>query len=202
MDIRGKCKNMVKVLDINVVVEDYLQMTLFSSHPLGKNLQKMLSLVFQWANVNEMSFGINKCATIVVKPINFNKPSRSEDPTFYIGMYSIPKVTGYTYLGIPFDEDLSLKPILSNMYKKVNNSLYSLRNFPLNNSIPIGLKKIIIQLFVISKVLYYAPLLGFNKNRTSRIQSLLNTGILWNINSLGRKNNSSKDKKKNCQIRT
>ena len=101
----------------------------------------MLSLVFQWANVNEMSFGINK-STIVVKPINFNKPPRYEDPTFYIGMYSIPEVTCYTYLGIPFDEDLSLKPILSNMYKKVNNSLYSLRNFLLNNSIPIGLKKL------------------------------------------------------------
>ena len=28
--------------------------------PSQKNLQKMLSLVFQWANVNEMSFGINK----------------------------------------------------------------------------------------------------------------------------------------------
>ena len=91
--------------------------------PSRKNLQKMLSLVFQWANINEMSFGINRCATIVVKPINFNKPPRYEDPTFYIGMYSIPKVTCYTYLGIPFDEDLSLKPILSNMYKKVNNSL-------------------------------------------------------------------------------
>jgi len=89
-----------------------------------------------------MSFGINKCGTIVVKPINFNKPPRYEDPTFYIGMYSIPEVTCYTYLGIPFDEDLSLKPILSNMYKKVNNSLYSLRNFLLNNSIPIGLKKL------------------------------------------------------------
>ena len=161
--------------------------------PSPKNLQKMPSLVFQWANVNEMSFGINKCVTIVVKPINFNKPPRYEDPTFY--MYSIPKVTCYTYLGIPFDENLSLKTILSNMYKKVNNSLYSLRNFLLNNSIPINLKKIIIQSFVISKVLYYAPLLGYNKNRTSRVQSLLNTGMLWSINSLSRKNNSTKDKK-------
>jgi len=142
-----------------------------------------------------MSFGINKCATIVVKPVNFNKPPRYEDPTFYIGMHSIPKVTCYTYLGIAFDEDLSLKPILSNMYKKVNYSLYSLRNFLLNNSIPIGLRKIIIQSFIISKVLYYAPFLGSNKNRTSRIQFLLNTGMLWSINSLNRKNNFSKDKK-------
>jgi len=81
------------------------------------------------------------------------------------------------------------------MYKIVNNSLYSLRNFLLNNSIPIGLKKIIILSFVISKVLYYAPLLGSYKNRTSRVQSLLNIGMLWSINNLIRKNNSSKDKK-------
>ena len=89
----------------------------------------MLSLVFQWANINKMSFGINKYATIVVKPINFNKPPGYEDPTFCIGMYSILKVTFYTYLGIPFDEDLSLKPIFSIMYKKKNISLYFLRNF-------------------------------------------------------------------------
>jgi len=26
---------------------------------------------FCWANKNEMSFGINKCATMVIKPLNF-----------------------------------------------------------------------------------------------------------------------------------
>ncbi|OUM59553.1 hypothetical protein PIROE2DRAFT_14887 [Piromyces sp. E2] len=42
--------------------------------------------------------------------------------TFYIGVYSILKETYYTYLGIPLDEDLSLKPILSK-----NNEIKALR---------------------------------------------------------------------------
>ncbi|OUM65571.1 hypothetical protein PIROE2DRAFT_7413 [Piromyces sp. E2] len=156
----------------------------------------MLNLVFHWTNTNEMSFGVNKCATIVVKNIIFKNTPNYVDPTFYIGMYSILKVTCYTYLGIPFDEDLSLKPILSNMYKKVQKSLFSLRSFLSNNSVPLGLKKIILQSFVISKINYYAPLLGSNKKRTSRVQSLINTGILWCINSFRGKGNSSNKKNK------
>ncbi|OUM67183.1 hypothetical protein PIROE2DRAFT_5451 [Piromyces sp. E2] len=63
-------------------------------------------------------------------------------------------------------------------------------------SVPLGLKKIILQLFDISKINYYAPLLGFNKKRTSRVQSLINTGILWCINSFSGKGNSSNKKNK------
>ena len=43
-------------------------------------------------------------------------------------MNYIPKFSCYTYLDIPFSEDLSLKPILSNMYVKFNKSLNSFRN--------------------------------------------------------------------------
>ncbi|OUM64042.1 hypothetical protein PIROE2DRAFT_9267 [Piromyces sp. E2] len=80
--------------------------------PSKKKLQKMLSLVFQWANTNKISFGVNKCATVVVKNIKFKNTPNYVGPTFYIGMYSIPKVTCYIYFGIPFDEDLSLNKIM------------------------------------------------------------------------------------------
>ena len=69
--------------------------------------------VHEWAIKNEMTFGINKCATHVVKPINFVKPINYEDPSFFIGSNKLPKTDNYTYLGIPFDESLSLKPIQS-----------------------------------------------------------------------------------------
>eukprot|EP00833_Pecoramyces_ruminatium_P003437 jgi/Orpsp1_1/1177469/evm.model.c7180000061551.1 len=60
-----------------------------------------------------MSFGIEKCATMVIKPMNFHPPPNYSDPTFYLGMCSIPKVSSYTYLGIPFTDDLLLKHITS-----------------------------------------------------------------------------------------
>ena len=38
-----------------------------------------------------MTFGINKCATLVVKPINFVKPINYEDLSFFIGSNKLPK---------------------------------------------------------------------------------------------------------------
>ncbi|OUM56908.1 hypothetical protein PIROE2DRAFT_18277 [Piromyces sp. E2] len=61
--------------------------------------------------------------------------------------------TCYTYLVIPFNENLSLKSILSR------------------------LKKIILQSFVISKINCYVPLLGSNKNKTSNLKNPPLAGI-------------------------
>ena len=46
-----------------------------------------------------------------------------------------------------------------------------------NKLIPIVYKKKVLQSFIISKVIYYSPLLGSNKSRTARIQTLINTGL-------------------------
>jgi len=39
---------------------------------------------------------------MVIKPINFQSSPNYSDPTFYLGMKAIPKVSSYIYLGIPF----------------------------------------------------------------------------------------------------
>ncbi len=151
--------------------------------PSARKLQRLLNHVLHWANINEMTFGISKCATMVIKPKDFKYTPGYVDPTFYFSMTSIPKVSCYTYLGIPFSEDLSLQPILSNMYNKVNRSLNSFKSFLTNNTIPLPFKKMVLQSFIISKVLYYAPLLGSNKIRTARVQTLVHKGMLWSISS-------------------
>ena len=74
-----------------------------------------MNKVHEWAIKNEMTFGINKCATLVVKQINFVKPINYEDPSFFIGNTKLPKTDNYTYL----DESLSLKSIQS----KLNSNL-------------------------------------------------------------------------------
>jgi hypothetical protein len=70
-----------------------------------------LNKVHIWAIKNEMTFGINKCDTLVVNPIYFLKPVNYEDTSFFIGCNKLPKTDNYTYLGIPFDNFLSLKLI-------------------------------------------------------------------------------------------
>ncbi len=169
--------------------------------PSEKNLQKLLNRVFRWANKNEMTFGINKCATMVIKPINYISPLFSSDPTFYIGMYSIPKTTSYTYLGIPFTEDLLITHIIQFLHSKVRRSLFSLSNFFMNKYIPFAFKKKVLQSYVISKVIYFSPLLGSNKHRTARIQSLINTGLFWCIGSYAHKNTLGNSKNNSEYLR-
>jgi len=151
--------------------------------PSAKNLEKLLEKVHKWANLNEMTFGIEKCATMVIKPMNFQSPPNYSDQTFYLGMNAIPKVSSYIYLGIPFSDDLLLEHIISHMHFKVRKSLLSFTRFFSNKLIPIAYKKKVLQSFIISKVIYYSLLLGSNKSRTARIQTLINTGLFWCIGS-------------------
>ena len=85
-----------------------------------------------------MTFGIEKCATMVIKPMNFQSPPYYSDPTFYLGMNSIHNVSSYIYLGVPFSYDLLLEHI---MYFKVRKSLLSSTHFFSNKLISIVYKK-------------------------------------------------------------
>ena len=89
----------------------------------------ILRKVHKWANLNEIASGIEKCATMVMKPMNFHFPPYYSDPTFYLGMNSIPKVSSYIYLGIPFSDDLLLEHIISHIHFKVRKSLLSFTRF-------------------------------------------------------------------------
>jgi len=148
-----------------------------------------------------MSFGINKCATIIIKPLNFVSFLGYEEPTFHLGMYSIPKASVYIYLGNPFSNGLSLMPIITYMNTRVRKSLFSFSSFLSNNKVPLTFKRSIIQLYIISKVLYFAPLLCSNKNNFKNVQSLINTALLWCIdsNSLNKENYLNIEKKKKCK---
>ena len=72
------------------------------------------------------------------------------------------------------------------MHFKVRKSLLSFTRFFSNKLIPIAYKKKVLQSFVISKVIIYSPLLGSNKSRTCRIQTLNNTGLFWCIDSFSK----------------
>jgi len=138
--------------------------------PSKQVLKKILNKVHEWAIKNEMTFGINKCAILVVKPINFVKPINYEDPSFFIDSNKLPKTDNYTYLGIPFDESLSLKPIQSKLNSNLNVKLNLYFRFLINKFIPLPLKKYVLISFILSLVIYYAPLFGSNKSRCSKAQ--------------------------------
>jgi len=66
---------------------------------------------------------------MIIKPLNFVSYPSYDEPTFHLGMYSIPKESMYIYLDIPFNNDLSLEPIITYMSTKVRKSLLSLASF-------------------------------------------------------------------------
>ena len=155
--------------------------------PSKTALEHLLGKVDAWAQKNEMSFGIQKCATLVVKPFDSNPssslkeqdpdPDRDPDPIFYLGEEPIPQTTCYTYLGIPFDENLSFDPILSNLNQRLNRSLISFGPFLRNRRVPLVLKKHILDAFVFSHVQYIAPLLGDDPDRSRSAQSQINKAL-------------------------
>jgi len=79
------------------------------------------------------------------------------------------------------------------MHFKVRKSLLSFTRFFSNKLIPIVYKKKVLQSFVISKAIYYSSLLGSNKSRTARIQTLIDTGLFWCIGSFSKNNNTNSE---------
>ena len=156
--------------------------------PSKPSLRILLNKVHEWGIRNEMTFGINKCATMVIKPLNFISPSNLVDPTFYLGFHPLPKASQYTYLGIPFDESLELKPIVSMLNSKINYKVNSYFRLLTNKYVPLYLKTRILVSYVLSTVIYYAPLFGSNKSNTKKAQTALNRGMFW---SFGFSNKSS-----------
>jgi len=87
------------------------------------------------------------------------------------------------------------------MNTKVRKSLFSFLSFLSNNKVPLTFKRSIIQSYLISKALYFAPLLGSNKNNSKNVQSLINTALLWCIDSdsSNKENYLNIEKKKKCK---
>ena len=94
-----------------------------------------------------------------------------------------------------------IEHIIKFMYSKVKKSLFSLSNFFLNKYNPIAFKKKVLQSYVISKAIYFSPLLGSNKARTARIQTLINTGLFWCIGSYAHKKASGNSNNKSEHLR-
>ena len=72
-----------------------------------------------------------------------------------------------------------MNPIIKLLNSKVTKVLFSVSKFLSNSKIPIPFKKIIIDSYVLSKVSYFAPLLGSNKARTNNTQKLINKELRW-----------------------
>jgi hypothetical protein len=78
--------------------------------PTRSQLKKLLKFASKWARNDEMQFGINKCSSLLVQEEVSRFLNISNNLTFYLSSKELPKRNCYTYLGVPFSNDLELKP--------------------------------------------------------------------------------------------
>jgi len=72
-DILDDCDKYGVYLDSQYCCGEHFADDIVLVAPSKQALKKILNKVYEWAIKNEMNFGIKKCATLVVKPINFVK---------------------------------------------------------------------------------------------------------------------------------
>jgi len=106
---------------------------------------------------------------MVIKPLSFVNSHSIKDHTFHLGIYSILKISCYTYLGILFSDYLSFQLDISSMQAIVRKILFAFQNFITNSKVLLSFKKQALQSYIISKALYYVPLLYSNKIHTRSI---------------------------------
>jgi len=82
-----------------------------------------------------MEFGINKYATMIVRPDTPYMSRNKREFILYITGQQIPTTDCYTYLGIPFDKYL---PLVNNSIRK---ALFSIGRFLRNSGIPLPFKQ-------------------------------------------------------------
>jgi len=106
-------------------------------------------LSINWNITNEMNFSINKCTTLVVrskKSIFLNRLYLTFFFFFFFFFFLVgeplPNAKYYTYLGIPFENDLKLDKIVSTMNTKVRNVTTWPHGFLKNRHIPTVFKRL------------------------------------------------------------
>ena len=99
--------NISKVLNFYLFADDtniYYESN--SLNELEKTVNKELSKLYLWLNVNRLSLNIDKTNFIIFHP--FNKPSK-QNVTIKINKKALNETEGIKYLGVIIDSSLSWK---------------------------------------------------------------------------------------------
>jgi len=123
----------------------------------------------RWALKNELSFGIGKCGLLHIRA---GQPKVSG--SVRLQGNDVPRVSEYTYLGIQFNEELSLGYMVEHRVKKAERAYWMVRPMVTSTSVPLECKLAVIKGVVIPTLLYGAELWGQSMARTSKGQTLVN----------------------------
>jgi exonuclease III len=142
-----------------------------------------------WADKNFMRTGHKKCGVMIATK---NGEAREEweaelasQESRWIQGDSIPIVRSYPYLGLVFDENLSMETIVAERLKKMRAAMASVKHILTNNCIPASARMQVINATVAPVALYGAELYGGNKKIVAKMQSVLDLGTRYVLGTRG-----------------
>ena len=168
-----------------------------SLNELEKTLNKELSKLYLWLNVNRLSLNIDK--TNLFNP--FNKPSKKE-VTIKINKKALNEKECIKYLGVIIDSSLSWKHHIVSLSKKISRAIgimYKLRPF-----LPLNVMKNVYYSLIYSHIVYAIEVWGSafktELNKISVLQKRVTRLLTFNVypSIPGRKSNCTNFCKIEC----
>lgn len=135
-------------------------------------LQGQLDLVARWAKVNGMTFGTNKCGVMAV---NGDMPPLGVE--FILDGDELPRVSTYKYLGVPFNNLLSMEAMADARAQKGDKLLRTVTPFLRNVSLPVTLKRDVIRTNVIPVLSYGGEIFGMSRARVQGLERVLRKSV-------------------------
>ena len=128
-----------------------------------------------WAEQNEMQFGIHKCGIMVTGRAASSLTATPE--RWLLQGQQIPIVDCYKYLGIPFRSDLNLREMVKGRLESGRKLLHTLRPFLRCQAIPMPMRIAVVRTVLIPRLLFGSEIYGMCKAITARVQSFVNQAM-------------------------
>lgn len=144
--------------------------------PNCTKLQKALACIQKWAQIFEMSFGVQKCGVMGFGD-GAQERIQQNHLRWVLDGQPIPIVTEYVYLGIPFDESLDTTKMAKARAEKGRKALNALRPVLGCSTISTGAKIRLIQALLVPVLSYGSELWGMSTVRAQYGQTVLNEAL-------------------------
>ena len=144
--------------------------------PSKSAMEAMVQHLQGWMDEHEMAVGIHKCGLMVVGTRTQDRLRR--DPgRWNMGGEPIPLVDSYRYLGVDFRPDLQVDHVVKERVAQGRKLAAMLGPFLRCQSIPLRLRKAVVQGVLVPTLLYGAELYGMRASLLTSMQAVLNQAL-------------------------
>jgi hypothetical protein len=137
-----------------------------------KDLRRSLRVIQQWAQTNEMSYGVQKCGLMAFPPADNEALLRFRG--MELDNQQIPVVDSYRYLGVPIDLQLNMSTIVKDRAKRGLNAFNAVRPVLANKSIPLAIRLNLVTALIRPTLLFAGEVWAIPQAVAIPIQKVMN----------------------------